>query len=163
MDWRLSDGSTGMIDRTTGTVTRACDSWLVTTEAEFLAILDGIERHEGYDLRALMLESDMLLVHFGFGGDCSFVAGSRKRPPFESKSYFRPVPDAECINGRDTGFRLWHDDLFEFPGEQLITWDQALDILLWIIRHDELPEWDEDVGCRLLRRDSGCAEEDVPF
>ena len=85
MVWRLLDGSTGVLDRSTHTVTRPHDSWLVRTEAELLAILDGIELYEGHDegcdLRAMMLESDKLSVSFGFGWKYSYVVGSSNHPP----------------------------------------------------------------------------------
>lgn len=163
MAWRLVDCSTGVIDRSTDTVTRPCDSWLVNTESELLAILERTEFHKGYDLRVMVLESDELSVTFGVGGYFSFVEGSRKYPPYESKRYLRPFPEEECISGHDTGFGLWHDDLLEFLGEQLITWAQALDILLWIFRHEQLPEWDEEVGCRFLHRDPPGSPDEVPF
>jgi hypothetical protein len=171
--WRLVDGSTGIIDRSTNTVTREFDTWPVRSEAELLEILQRIAKQDGQDLaglshpsltlilqgvadqdpidldhRAMTLESDNLSVAFGFGWCITYVEGSNKHPPYEYKGYFRAIREEDCESGRNVGFRLWQDDLLEFCGDKLIPWKEALKILIWIIRHDELPEWDEKGGCQ---------------
>ncbi len=144
--WQLVDGSTGVIDRSTNTVTRECDTWTICTETELLEILQCLA---GQDLRAMMLESDKLWVGFGFNWYYTYVMGSVKHEPYSrSRSYFKAVRDEDCWSGHDVGFALWQDDLLEFSGQKLIPWSEALKILLWIVRHDELPDWDEESGCR---------------
>jgi hypothetical protein len=163
MAWRLFDLSTGVIDRATNVVTRPCDSWPVATVTEFLEILARIKRDALIDHRVLRLESDELSATFGVGGGFSYVQAGHRHPPYEGKSYFRSLREGEELFGRDIGFRLWSDDLFEFSIQELIPWDQAQEILVWIFRHEALPEWDEERGCPPFRGDSRGDQDDIPF
>lgn len=156
--WRLTDGSTGNIDRATDTVTRPADSWVIHSEEELSATLDSLGPGT---LRAMSLESDRCRVGFGFGSFLSFVEGSHKQPPYCYRQYFRDVRAEDC-HGRDVPFQLWQDDLLEFCGEQLIRWEQAREILMWIVRHDDFPEWDAERGCRPAPL-TPLADEEPPF
>ena len=155
--WRLVDGSTGVIDRANHVVVRERDSWTIHTEAELLGIL---ERLAGPKDRVMWLESGNTSVTFGLGGDFSFVVGTCKLE--YGKSYLSGIRPEECY-GDKIWFQVWQDDLFELDCQQLIPWSQALEIILWAFRHDDLPDWDQESGCRPPSRPPDRYDDEVPF
>ena len=157
----LKDLSTGRRDRKANRVIREPDSWKVGSEGELLERIRSFS-DAGYQ-RVLWLDTANHNVIFGIGYDHSFVSCSDRRdhenvhfPPLKPP----PKPDDEWSDIR-IEFALWGDDLAVYWQEELMPLAQALEIVLWVFRHDALPEINE--RGEIQPRSSPEYHDDIPF
>jgi hypothetical protein len=149
-------------DPTTGGLNREPDSWLIQSEEQFLSLVQSFTHRTP---RVLVLETTNHRVEIGVGDEDkkSFAYIKDKRKPEYQFAWFPPrerLWTPRPMNPKIVlAFASEGESRMVLP-EEMAPMEEVLHVVLWVLRHDEVPE---GVSWPLKDLEPPAVDEDVPF
>jgi len=151
-----------LTDMATRGLNREPDSWLIQNEDEFLALVESFTNRPP---RVMLLETGNHRVEFGVGDpqkeSFAYIKDKRKPeyqfawfPPREHRWSTRPMNPKIVLDFASEG-----ESRMVLP-EEMAPIEEVLRVVLYILRHDEVPE---GVSWPLKDLDPPEVDEDIPL